>query len=109
MLQDMDKNLFEIFPDLPTPRRIGPLFRQRLQSIEHPPPPTTHVARLGLSAAHRQTATQELRRRQHVDDAALRRIRAIALAEYERLTPKGRLGGMLRTIIAVADAAMLLP
>jgi hypothetical protein len=102
----MEKDLFEIFPDLPWPRHTRLLFRQGVHSVEYPPPPATHVARLRLPVVNRKTRTL---RRQHTDDAALCRIREIAQAEYDRLTPKGRLGGMLRTIIAVADAAMLTP
>ena len=106
MLQDMEKDLFEIFPDLPWPRRIRPLFPQGVQSVDHPPPPATHAARFRLPVVNRKTRAL---RQHHTDDAALRRIREIAQAEYDRLTPKGRLGGMLRMIISVADAAMRTP
>ena len=96
MLQHMDKDLFEIFPDLPL-RRIVPPVRQAVRSVEHPPPPTTHTARGSFAGVDRET------------NAAFRRIREIAQAEYERLTPKGRLGRMLRSIITLADAAMRTP
>ena len=96
MLQHMDKDLFEIFPDLPL-RRIVPPVRQGVRSVEHPPPPTTHIARGRFAGVDRETK------------AAFRRIREIAQAEYERLAPKGRPGRMLRIIITLADSAILTP
>ena len=95
MLQHMDKDLFEIFPDLPSLRGTRPAGR--------------HIARQRFPMVNRRAEIPALRRLHHSDDVAFRRIREIAQAEYERLTPKGRLGRVLRTIIAVADAAMLAP
>jgi hypothetical protein len=108
MLQQMDKDLFEIFPDLPSPRGMRPPVRQVVPSVRHPLPPTTQVTRRGSPAGNRETEILALRRLHHNDDVALRRIRRIAQVEHKRLKENDRFARMLRTIIAVADAAIVI-
>jgi len=89
----IERNLFEIFPDLPWPHPARSLSPQIGPSIQRPRPPATHVAgrRIKVRPPHA--------------DAALCRIRDIAYLEYARLKPRGQLSQTLRTIIAIADGA----
>jgi hypothetical protein len=89
----MEKDLFEIFPDLPSPRRMRPPVRQIVSSVEPSPLPTSTIARRRVL-------------RLNIDDEALRRIRKIAQAESERLKSTDRVAQKLRTIVAIADAAI---
>jgi hypothetical protein len=97
-----DKDLFAIFRDLPWPRPSSPPAHQYPPTVEHPHPPATHVTSRRVPA-NRETPSRLAAR---VDDAALRRIREIAETEYARLTSNSHLARSLRTIIAIADAAI---
>ncbi len=100
----MAKDLFEIFPDLPSPRLAHPPARKDIQNVEYPPPPTTTVARRRIPTVDREKEVLALRKLHQADTVALRRIRDIAQAEYDRLTPKDRSSRVLRTIVALAGA-----
>jgi hypothetical protein len=63
MLQDMAKDLFEIFPDLPWPRRFRPLFGPGVRSVVHPPAPATPVARISLPVVNRKSLVPRRQRR----------------------------------------------
>jgi hypothetical protein len=105
MLLEMEKDLFAIFPDLPSPRRVRPPVRQVVSNVEPPLPRTTKVARRRIPIVNRATETLALRKIHQIDDEALRRIRKIAHAESERLNSNDHVAHVLRTIMAVADAA----
>ena len=101
----MAKDLFEIFPDLPSPRRAHPPARKEIPTADYPPPPTTNVARRLIPAVDREKEMMALRKLHHANTVALRRIRNIAQAEYDRLTPNDRSRRVLQTIAALASAA----
>ena len=103
---EKEKDLFEIFPDLISPARIRPPARQGVPSIDHPPPPTTHIARRRTPVADRETEIVALRTLHHSDQVALRRIRDVAQVEYTRLTPTDRVARALRKIMMSADGAL---
>jgi hypothetical protein len=92
----MEKDLFAIFPDLPSPRRVRPPVRQIVSSVEPPPSSITNVTRRRILMVNRET-----------EILALRRIREIAQSESERLKPNDGLVHVLRTIVAVADRAIV--
>jgi len=105
MLQEMEKDLFAIFPDLPGPRPTGPRVRQLVPSVQRPHPPTTHVARRRIPVRRDTRALWTAR----TEDAGLRRIRQIAQTQYERLPPREKTSGVglvLQKIVEIADAAM---
>jgi hypothetical protein len=106
MLLEMEKDLFAIFPDLPSARRIRPPVRQVASNVEPPLPRTTKVARRRIPIVDRATETLALRKVYQIDDEALRRIRKIAHAESELQKSNDRVRQVLRTIMAVADAAI---
>jgi hypothetical protein len=96
MLQEMEKDLFAIFPDLPGPRPTRRVQRRR--------PPKTGVARRRIPVRRDTRALWTA----HID-AALRRIRQIAQTQYERLPSRQKTSGVglaLQQIVGVADAAM---
>jgi hypothetical protein len=105
MLQEMEKDLFAIFPDLLGPRPTGQRVRPLVPSVKRPHPPTTHIARRRIPVYRDTRALWTAL----TDDAALRRIRQIAQTQYERLRPRAktsRVGRVLQNIVEIADAAM---
>jgi hypothetical protein len=97
----MKDDLFIIFPDLSSPRRIRPRRHQLTESIDR----STYILERRVAERRRSRRLRTDSNRAARMHGALRRISEIAQAECERLTRQDRLSRALQKILAIANGS----